>query len=127
MFTSQQDAKETIHLELCLELVRLSKSVLGLNEIGYVEAYVPHSLKPRTDPYMSFFPPLDSNFGAFTGISWQCSDNVMDCRVIQQNNKFVLSSQCSDEKLMALVAVFLTEVLSAQVVITRVSSGQSDF
>lgn len=39
----------------------------------------------------------------------------------------VLSSWCSDERLMALVVLFLTELLSAQVAINPASSSQSNF
>ena len=46
------------------------------------------------------------------------------CLTMGQHDKCVLSS---DEILMALVAVFLTELLSAQVAVIPVSSSQSNF
>lgn len=51
----------------------------------------------------------------------------MDYLNTRQNDKCVLSSYYGDEKLIALAAVVMTELLSALVAVTLSSGSQSNF
>lgn len=68
-----------------------------------------------------------SHCSAFPGISWQCGEKIMDYVNIRQNDKCVLSSYYSDEKRIALVAIPMTELLSAPVAVTLSRGSQSNF
>lgn len=108
--------KEWLHVQLSL--------YASLQECN--QAFTTSNLRANRPIYLIFTCETHI-FGAVAGISCQCHENVMDRLTLTQNNKCALSSLCSDEKLMALVVVFLTELLSAQVAINPASSSQSNF